>query len=114
MVLAGCVPQGAPKSAYMKGLSVIGVQQIDRIVEVVEETLKGNHVRLLGTKKKERKKVGGASLSLPKVRRNPLIEIIAINTGCLNECTYCKTKHARGQLGRVRAARAVQCFLFPE
>ena len=21
------------------------------------------------------------------------------NTGCLNACTYCKTKHARGQLG---------------
>lgn len=33
------------------------------------------------------------------MRRNPLIEIIPINTGCLNECTYCKTKHARGNLG---------------
>ena len=82
-----------------KGLSVIGVQQIDRIVEVVEETLKGNSVRLLGKKKKDNKKYGGASLNLPKVRRNPLIEIIAINTGCLNECSYCKTKHARGELG---------------
>jgi len=80
-------------------LSVIGVQQIDRIVEVVEETLKGNNVRLMGKKKKDNKKYGGASLNLPKVRRNPLIEIIAINTGCLNECTYCKTKHARGELG---------------
>ena len=28
---------------------------------------------------------GGASLDLPKVRRNPLVEIIAINTGCLNQ-----------------------------
>ncbi len=80
-------------------MSVIGVQQIDRIVEVVEETLKGNNVRLMGKKKKDNKKYGGASLNLPKVRRNPLIEIIAINTGCLNECTYCKTKHARGELG---------------
>jgi threonylcarbamoyladenosine tRNA methylthiotransferase CDKAL1 len=80
-------------------LSVIGVQQIDRIVEVVEETLKGNTVRLMGKKKRDNKKYGGASLNLPKVRRNPLIEIIAINTGCLNECTYCKTKHARGELG---------------
>lgn len=64
-------------------MSVIGVQQIDRIVEVVEETLKGNSVRLFGKKKKDSKKYGGASLSLPKVRRNPLIEIIAINTGYL-------------------------------
>lgn len=69
------------------------------MVEVVEETLKGNTVRFLGQKKEAGKKIGGASLALPKVRRNPLIEIIAINTGCLNQCTYCKTKHARGELG---------------
>ncbi|KOC60637.1 Threonylcarbamoyladenosine tRNA methylthiotransferase [Habropoda laboriosa] len=99
VVVAGCVPQGAPKSSFLQGLSMIGVQQIDRVVEVVEETLKGNTVRFLQQKKQAGKKIGGASLSLPKVRRNPLIEIIAINTGCLNQCTYCKTKHARGELG---------------
>ncbi|KAF2348714.1 Methylthiotransferase N-terminal [Trinorchestia longiramus] len=99
VVVAGCVSQGAPKSEFLAGLSIVGVQQIDRVVEVVEETLKGNSVRLLGTKKKDGKKMGGACLQLPKIRRNPLIEIISINTGCLNQCTYCKTKHARGQLG---------------
>ncbi|MPC15348.1 threonylcarbamoyladenosine tRNA methylthiotransferase-like [Portunus trituberculatus] len=99
VVVAGCVPQGAPRSEFLEGLSVIGVQQIDRVVEVVEETLKGNSVRLLGQKKEAGKKTGGASLLLPKVRRNPLIEIISINTGCLNQCSYCKTKHARGELG---------------
>lgn len=60
------------------------------------------------------KKIGGASLSLPKVRKNALIEIIPINTGCLNQCTYCKTKHARGELGSYRpeeiVERAVQAF----
>jgi len=99
VVLAGCVPQGAPQQAYIKGLSVIGVQQIDRVVEVVEETLKGNSVRLLSQKKANGKKIGGSSLSLPKIRRNPLIEIISVNTGCLNSCTYCKTRYARGVLG---------------
>eukprot|EP00111_Clytia_hemisphaerica_P014052 TCONS_00041346-protein len=99
VVVAGCVPQGQPKGEFIKGLSVIGVQQIDRVVEVVEETLKGHAVRLLGQKKKEGQKIGGAKLDLPKIRKNPLIEIIAINTGCLNQCTYCKTKHARGELG---------------
>ncbi|XP_050308772.1 threonylcarbamoyladenosine tRNA methylthiotransferase [Anthonomus grandis grandis] len=114
VVLAGCVPQGAPKSSFVQGYSVIGVQQIDRVVEVVEETLKGNTVKLMGTKKENGKKIGGASLLLPKVRRNPLIEIIAINTGCLNQCTYCKTKHARGDLGSYPpeeiVARAQQAF----
>ena len=54
----------------------------------------GNNVRLFGPKKvavsnEERdnglttgvRKTGGASLALPKIRKNPLIEIIPINTG---------------------------------
>jgi len=114
IVLAGCVSQGSSNVDYMKGLSIVGVQQIDRVVEVVEETLKGNTVRLLGTKKNAGKKLGGASLDLPKIRKNPLIEIIAINTGCLNQCTYCKTKHARGELGSYQPSdivnRAKQSF----
>uniref|UniRef100_F6TJ71 tRNA-t(6)A37 methylthiotransferase n=1 Tax=Ciona intestinalis TaxID=7719 RepID=F6TJ71_CIOIN len=108
VVLAGCVSQGAPKQSYIQGLSIIGVQQIDRVVEVVEETLKGNTVRLLKQKKENGRKIGGASLDLPKIRRNPFIEIISINTGCLNSCTYCKTKHARGNLGSYPVAEIVQ------
>jgi threonylcarbamoyladenosine tRNA methylthiotransferase CDKAL1 len=106
--------QGKQNADYIKGLSVIGVQQIDRVVEVVEESLKGNSVRMFGSKRAEGKKIGGAKLDLPKIRRNPLVEIIAINTGCLNQCTYCKTKHARGELGSYPpeeiVARAVQSF----
>ncbi|GLD56520.1 threonylcarbamoyladenosine tRNA methylthiotransferase, partial [Lates japonicus] len=60
--------------------------------------LAGHSVRLLGQKKDGGRRLGGARLDLPKIRRNPLIEIISINTGCLNACTYCKTKHARGDL----------------
>lgn len=99
VVVAGCVPQGgASKQDYMKGLSIVGVNQIDRVVEVVEETLKGNTVKLLQAKKVDGKRRPGPSLLMPKVRKNPLVEIIPINSGCLNQCTYCKTKHARGDL----------------
>lgn len=35
---------GAPQSEFLQGLSVVGVQQIDRVVEVVEETLKGEEI----------------------------------------------------------------------
>ena len=100
VVVSGCVPQASPKGKEWDGLSIIGVQQIDRVVEVVEETIKGNTVRLLKERKDStKKKTGGASLDMPKIRKNPFIEIIPINTGCLNQCTYCKTKHARGDLG---------------
>ncbi|XP_055628551.1 threonylcarbamoyladenosine tRNA methylthiotransferase [Toxorhynchites rutilus septentrionalis] len=98
VVLAGCVPQAAPKSDYIQGLSVVGVHQIDRVVEVVDEALKGHSVQLLQAKKVDGKRVAGPKLALPKVRKNPLIEIIPINSGCLNACTYCKTKFARANL----------------
>ncbi len=62
------------------------MQQIDKVVHVVEETLKGNTVKLLKESKEvdefgKKRKTGGASLDLPKIRRNPYIEIIPVNTG---------------------------------
>jgi threonylcarbamoyladenosine tRNA methylthiotransferase CDKAL1 len=92
LVVAGCVPQGDRRAVGLEGLSLLGVSQIDRVVEVVEQTLAGNCVRLLEKKALPR-------LDLPKVRRNRHVEIIPLSTGCLGACTYCKTKHARGQLG---------------
>ena len=84
LVVAGCVSQAEPDLDALSDLSLVGVQQVDRVTEVVQETLKGNTVRLLGRSSRP-------SLDLPKVRRNPLIEIIPCNTGCLGSCTYCKT-----------------------
>jgi threonylcarbamoyladenosine tRNA methylthiotransferase CDKAL1 len=60
LVIAGCVPQGSKDLKDLEGVSVVGVQQIDRVVEVVEETLKGHEVRLL-------KRSSLPSLDLPKV-----------------------------------------------
>jgi len=54
---------------------------------------------LLGNKVSLLTKKALPSLDLPKIRRNKLVEIIPISTGCLGSCTYCKTKHARGHLG---------------
>jgi threonylcarbamoyladenosine tRNA methylthiotransferase CDKAL1 len=92
VVVTGCVPQGDKKINELQKVSMLGVTQIDRVVEVVEETLNGNVVHLL-----EKKAL--PTLDLPKIRKNRFIEIIPINTGCLGNCTYCKTKHARGHLG---------------
>jgi threonylcarbamoyladenosine tRNA methylthiotransferase CDKAL1 len=69
IVVAGCVPQGEINMPEIEDISVIGVTQIDRVVEVVEETLKGNTVRLLG------KGNDLPSLDLPKIRRNQFIEM---------------------------------------
>ena len=76
----------------LENVSVVGVQNIDRVMEAVEQTLDGKVVKMLN-------KRGLPRLDLPKVRKNKLIEIIPLSTGCLGSCIYCKTKHARGKLG---------------
>ncbi|KAF6174814.1 hypothetical protein GIB67_010640 [Kingdonia uniflora] len=92
LVVAGCMPQGSRVLKELEGVSVVGVQQIDRVIEVVEDTLKGHEVCLLNRKILQ-------ALDLTMVRKNNFIKILLINVGCLGACTYCKTKHACGHLG---------------
>lgn len=92
VIVSGCVPQGDRNLKGLEDVSVLGVTQIDRVVEVVEEALKGHKVKLLAKKDLP-------ILDLPKIRKNALVEIIPLSTGCLGSCTYCKTRHARGKLG---------------
>lgn len=92
VVVAGCVPQGDPNNQAFSGVSAVGTKQIHKVVDVVERTAKGEVVQELT------KTITNAPLLLPTKRRNPLIEIIPVNSGCLGRCTFCKTKHARGHL----------------
>mmetsp|Transcript_62452 Transcript_62452/g.108920 ORF Transcript_62452/g.108920 Transcript_62452/m.108920 type:complete len:553 (+) Transcript_62452:66-1724(+) len=93
VVLAGCVPSSDKRLAEsLEGVSMLDVTQLDRIVEVVEESVKGHTVKLL------EKRTGLPSLALPKVRKDKFAEIITINAGCLGSCTFCKTKSARGKV----------------
>ena len=90
IVITGCIAQTEPQLS--KRYSVLGVDQIEHIVEVVEETLNGNIVSLLYQEPVER-------LQFTKKRANPVVEIIPISQGCLGEpCSYCKVKQARGDL----------------
>ena len=40
LVVAGCVPQGDRKINGLEDVSIVGISQIDRVTEIVEETLK--------------------------------------------------------------------------
>jgi len=91
VVITGCVPQADINNELWKKYSVVGVKQLKQIAYVAEETLKGNVVHFFGDSKDQR-------LNLPKVRKNDFIEIIPLCCGCLGECSYCKTRHARGSI----------------
>ncbi|XP_068651136.1 uncharacterized protein [Aristolochia californica] len=86
LVVTGCVSQGSRDLKVLEGISIIGVQQIDHVVEVLQETLKG-----------------------PTVRKNKFIEILPIYVGCLGASTYCKIQHGRGHLGSYIVDGLVEC-----
>ncbi len=89
LVIAGCIPQTDKEK--LKEYSLIGTKNLHQIVEVVQETLKGNLIQILTSK-------GNPNLTLPRIRKNRNIGIIPISRGCLGSCTFCKTKAARGNL----------------
>src|SRR3989344_4977265 len=95
VVIAGCVPQAEQSYVTTKLIdySIIGTKNLSKITYAVEETLNNNRVVFLEPGDRENPR-----LNLPKIRRNPFVEIIPINEGCLSQCAFCKTKQARGNL----------------
>jgi len=93
LVVAGCMPKAEKwlVEEVVPRASLMGPDSILRTVEVVEETLEGRRVEALQEKPVDR-------TSLPRVRKNPVIHIAPIASGCLGECSYCIVKCARGQL----------------
>lgn len=91
VVIAGCIPRVPAQSRELSAYSQLGTDTLADVVDVVERTLAGERVHRLARMNNER-------LSLPKVRRNPAVEIIPINKGCLGACAFCQTVIARGRL----------------
>ncbi|MCB0333821.1 MAG: tRNA (N(6)-L-threonylcarbamoyladenosine(37)-C(2))-methylthiotransferase [Bdellovibrionales bacterium] len=91
VLITGCIPQSEKRHASLRNHSLLGTYEIDRVVEAIERTEAGELVQILGRKNRSR-------LNLPKQNRNPAVEIVPLSHGCLSSCTFCKTKHARGEL----------------
>ncbi|MFC1723406.1 tRNA (N(6)-L-threonylcarbamoyladenosine(37)-C(2))-methylthiotransferase [Nanoarchaeota archaeon] len=93
LVIAGCVAQAHQEylSSTLKHLSVIGTKQLQNIAHIVEETLNGNIIHAIDMDCDKR-------LCIPIIRRNPVVGIVPLSEGCLGNCTYCKTRQARGPL----------------
>jgi tRNA A37 methylthiotransferase MiaB len=93
LVIAGCMPEGLhdklaeqfPKS------SLLSTHQTTRVVDAVSKTLDGKRVDYTGPYMEEK-------LCLPRVRKNPLVGIIPISSGCNSSCSYCCVRLAKGSL----------------
>lgn len=93
IIVAGCIPKHLPPQIkeIAPDASLISTHNIHQIVSVMEETIHENPVAILA-KSKEHK------INLPRIRKNPVIGIVPIATGCKGGCTYCSVKLIKGDL----------------
>jgi MiaB-like tRNA modifying enzyme len=95
LIVAGCLPlinfERLCKETRFNG--VVGPAAGDKIINVLQRVLTGEKVVAL-----EGALNAKPSLSLPRVRLNPVISIIPVNYGCLGSCAYCCVVFARGHL----------------
>ncbi len=93
IVIAGCISDADPILArkFSPKAGIIGTHNITKINEVVEDTLIGKQIEIIG-KRVEMK------ILQPKIRKNPIIDIVPVESGCNSNCTFCSTKLAKGDL----------------
>ncbi|MEM3536837.1 MAG: tRNA (N(6)-L-threonylcarbamoyladenosine(37)-C(2))-methylthiotransferase, partial [Candidatus Bathyarchaeia archaeon] len=105
VIVSGCLPlinfERLNKEVHFDG--VVGPAAGDSIVNIVKRVLDSERVIAL-TKAVDAK----PSLSLPRLRLNPVIGIIPINYGCLGSCAYCCVVFARGHLRSYGIAEIVE------
>ena len=93
LVVAGCMPK-TQKNIIEKiapRASLIGSDSISLIYDVVKRTLSNEKVIITKDLRKPK-------LCLPRLRKNPMIDICEISTGCLGSCSFCEVKFAKGIL----------------
>jgi len=91
IIVAGCMPQTKIYANKLKDVSVLGVFETGRVVDAVKKVLSGKKISWLSTEKKEK-------LCFPRLRKNPVIAVVVISSGCLGHCSYCLVKLAKGEL----------------
>jgi len=98
LIITGCMPETDAKQIKQLNPNTIllGTHHYKDILKLINnynenklDILKQNI--FLENKNEEK-------LNLPKIPNNKLISIIQISEGCLGQCSYCKTKLAKGNL----------------
>jgi threonylcarbamoyladenosine tRNA methylthiotransferase CDKAL1 len=92
IILAGCIPQASPDLLELQNFCILGVDKLEDINMLVSSCLNKKILVSNSREKEFSRKV------FPILRAKKNISIIPILSGCLGNCSYCKTKQARGWL----------------
>jgi len=93
LIIAGCMPEGMYRKMtdIVPEASLVSTHHVKEIAQAVKKTLEGKHVEYLGKSEE-------VKLCLPKIRKNPVIDIVPISSGCNSSCAYCCVRFAKGKL----------------
>jgi MiaB-like tRNA modifying enzyme len=93
LIIAGCMPKAMLQKAkeFAPPASLVGPNDIEKIAEAVNLTLQGYSVVYVDGRPTDR-------TCYPRIRKNKIIHIAPISSGCLGNCSYCIVKSARGEL----------------
>ncbi len=94
VICAGCIAQAEQSllKTKLKKYGVVGTEQIDNIIDIIDKTIEGKVIHSI----ERNKKLNPNKLS--KNRKNSVVEIVPIAKGCVGNCSYCITRLARGNL----------------
>jgi len=91
LLVTGCMPQIKHYHKFLESASLLGLSEQDKVVEAVDRISAGERIVWLSNKKLEK-------VCFPKIRKNKVIEICQISTGCASNCSFCATKLAKGKI----------------
>jgi threonylcarbamoyladenosine tRNA methylthiotransferase CDKAL1 len=93
LIIAGCMPEGIYRTVVgiAPEASLVSTHHVKEIAQAVKKTLEGKRVEYLGKSEE-------VKLCLPKIRKNPMIDIVPISSGCNSSCAYCCVRLAKGKL----------------
>jgi len=94
VIATGCLVHVNPDAIDPRVSGILGVKSIDRIAEAINVAEGGG--KLISVENwKER---NPDKLELPRLWKPGVSFVVPISEGCLNACTYCATRFARGVL----------------
>ena len=94
VIATGCLVHVNPKAIDPRVSGILGVKSIDKIAEAISVAEHGG--KLISVEGWRERNID--KLELPRLWKPGVSFVVPIGEGCLNACTYCATRFARGVL----------------